>query len=93
MFPKEIVLLILSAFMFLLGTVGLFYRKNVIVILMCFELMLNGIRLASYVISRITGNPEGEILTILIYSLSATELAVGAGLVVLLNRKDKAALE
>jgi NADH-quinone oxidoreductase subunit K len=77
---------ILSLILFGLGTLGVFLRRNVITILMCIELMLNGVNLAFVAFSRAAGTLDGQVLVFFVMVVAAAEAAVGLAIVIALHR-------
>ncbi len=69
--------LILSAFIFALGLLGVLMRKNTIVILMSIELMLNAVNLTFVAFSKYSGNINGQIMVFFVMTIAAAEAAVG----------------
>lgn len=84
------VALAVSAFLFVIGAVGVFVRRNVITVMMCVELMLNAVNLAFIAFSRAHGNIDGQILVFFVFTVAASEAAVGLAIVIALqrNRED-----
>jgi len=82
--------LAVSAFLFVLGAVGVFIRRNVITVMMCVELMLNAVNLAFVAFSRAHGTIDGQILVFFVFTVAAAEAAVGLAIVIALqrNRED-----
>ena len=76
----------LSALLFVLGTVGALTRRNLIVILMSIELMLNAVNLALLAFSRQWGDLTGHIFVLMVIVVAAAEVAVGLGIVISLFR-------
>ena len=74
--------LILAAILFSLGTLGLLIRKNIIVILMSIELMLNAVNLSFVAFSSFHGILDGQIIVFFIMTIAAAEAAVGLALAV-----------
>jgi NADH-quinone oxidoreductase subunit K len=77
---------VLSLILFSLGTLGVFLRRNVITVLMCVELMLNGVNLAFVAFSRAGGTLEGQVLVFFVMVVAAAEAAVGLAIVIALHR-------
>jgi len=77
---------ILSAILFAIGTVGALVRRNVIVVLMSIELMLNAVNLALVAFSRQWADPAGQMLVLMVIVVAAAEAAVGLGIVIALFR-------
>jgi NADH-quinone oxidoreductase subunit K len=76
----------LSAILFVLGTLGALTRRNLIVILMSIELMLNAVNLALVAFSRQWGDLAGHIFVLMVIVVAAAEVAVGLGIVIALFR-------
>ena len=79
--------LIVSALLFGLGLFGVIIRRNVLVIYMSLELMLNAANLALVSFSRFTNNLDGQVFVFFIITVGASEVAVGLALIVALYRK------
>jgi NADH-quinone oxidoreductase subunit K len=86
--------LIVSAILFSIGTIGVLTRKNVIVIFMCIELMLNAVNLTFVSFSRYLGNLDGQIFVFFIMTVAAAEAAVGLALIIaFFNNKESIDVE
>ena len=72
--------LLLSAVLFALGLIGVLVRRNLIMILMSLEVMLNATGLAFIVAGSRWGEADGQIMFLLILTLAAAEVGVGLGL-------------
>ena len=72
----------LSAILFAIGTIGALTRRNLIVILMSIELMLNAANLAFIGFARALASTEGHIFVLMVIVAAAAEVAVGLGLVI-----------
>jgi NADH-quinone oxidoreductase subunit K len=83
--------LVVSGLLFCLGLLGVIARRNLLVIYMSLELMLNAANLALVAMSRFNGNLDGQIVVFLIISVAAAEVAVGLALIVALYRKRQTA--
>lgn len=79
--------LVLSLLLFGLGALGVFLRRNVITVLMCIELMLNGANLAFVAFSRSAGTLDGQVLVFFVMVVAAAEAAVGLAIVIALHRR------
>lgn len=77
---------LLSLVLFGLGALGVFLRRNVITVLMCIELMLNGVNLAFVAFSRQAGTLDGQVLVFFVMVVAAAEAAVGLAIVIALHR-------
>jgi NADH-quinone oxidoreductase subunit K len=89
-------LFVLAALLFSIGVAGFFLRRNVIVVLMCIELMLNAANLSFLAASRMHtlaqgGQPDlqGPIFAIFVIVVAAIEAAVGLALVIALYRNKQ----
>ncbi len=93
MIPIEHVIA-LSAALFTIGMIGALVRRNLIVILMSIELMLNGVNLSFIGFNRVwasggaagTSALDGHIFVLLVITVAAAEVAVGLGIVIALVR-------
>jgi NADH-quinone oxidoreductase subunit K len=77
----------LSAVLFVIGVMGVLLRRNVIVVLMSVELMLNAVNLTLVAFSQSMGDAAGQILVFFVISVAAAEAAVGLAIVIALFRK------
>lgn len=83
--------LTVSALLFALGLTGVIIRRNLLVIYMSIELMLNAANLAFVAMSRFTNNLDGQVMVFFIITVAAAEVAVGLALIVALYRKRQTA--
>jgi NADH-quinone oxidoreductase subunit K len=83
--------LVVSALLFGLGLLGVLTRRNLLVMFMSLELMLNSANLALVALSRFTDNLRGQVLVFFIITVAAAEVAVGLALLVALYRKRQSA--
>lgn len=88
--PLEHILFV-SAALFLLGLLGVIVRRNLLIIYMSLELMLNGANLALVAFSRFNNNLDGQIMVFFVITVAAAEVAVGLALIVALYRKRQTA--
>lgn len=79
--------LYLSAMLFVLGMIGVLMRRNVIVILMSIELMLNAVNLTFIAFSRYADNVNGQVMVFFVMTIAAAEAAVGLALAVTIFKK------
>jgi NADH-quinone oxidoreductase subunit K len=79
--------LLVSAALFCVGLLGVILRRNLLIIYMSLELMLNAANLALVAISRFHNDLDGQILVFFIITVAAAEVAVGLALIVALYRK------
>jgi len=83
--------LVVSALLFSLGLLGVVLRRNLLVIYMSLELMLNAANLALVAFSRFNRNLDGQVMVFFIITVAAAEVAVGLALIVALYRKRQTA--
>ena len=80
--------LVLAAALFMIGTVGVLTRRNVIIILMSIELILNAVNLNLVAFSRLYGL-HGQIFAIFVITDAAAEAAVGLGIIIAFFRNKE----
>jgi NADH-quinone oxidoreductase subunit K len=78
---------VVSTLLFCLGLLGVIVRRNLLVIYMSLELMLNAANLALVAFSRYNNNLDGQIIVFFIITVAASEVAVGLALIVALYRR------
>ena len=78
--------LILSAVLFAIGTAGVLLRKNVLIIMMSIELMLNAANLSILTFARMHGDLGGHSFAMVVIAVAAAEVAVGLAIVVAIFR-------
>ena len=83
--------LVVSAALFSLGLLGVIVRRNLLVMYMSLELMLNAANLALVSFSRFNNDLDGQIMVFFIITVAAAEVAVGLALIVALYRKKQTA--
>ena len=81
--------LILSAILFSIGVVGFLIRRNIIVIFMSVELMLNAVNLAFVAFSRFLNSMDGQVIVVFVMSVAAAEAAVGLAIIMAIYRSKK----
>lgn len=81
--------LVLAVVLFSIGFAGVLVRRNIIFLLMSLEIMMNACGLAFVAAGARWGDPDGQIMYMLILSLAAAEVAVGLGLVLQLDRRRR----
>jgi len=79
--------LFISFLLFSVGVAGVLIRRNVLIILMCVELMLNAANLNLVAFARHSGTVAGQAFALLVMGLAAAEVTIGLALVVALYRK------
>lgn len=79
--------LVLSAVMFTIGAVGLLIRRNLLVMFMCVELMLNAVNVTFVALGGELNDVTGQIAVFFVLVVAAVEVVVGLALVVAINRR------
>ena len=79
--------LVLATFIFLCGVIGVLFRRNLIMVLMSIELMLNSVNLVFVAASRGQNNLDGQIMVFFIITVAACEASVGLAMVIALYRR------
>ena len=83
--------LVVSALLFSLGLLGVLVRRNLLVIYLSLELMLNAANLALVAFSRFQNQLDGQVMVFFIITVAAAEVAVGLALIVALYRRRQTA--
>jgi NADH-quinone oxidoreductase subunit K len=82
--------LLLSALLFSIGAYGVLARKNLIILLMSLELMLNGVNIALITFAlkhaAVTPSPHGHVFVLIVMAVAAAEVAVGLAIVIAMFR-------
>jgi NADH-quinone oxidoreductase subunit K len=78
--------LILSAVMFAIGVIGVLIRRNLIVILMSIELMLNAVNLTFIAFSRYLGSMDGQVVVFFVMAVAAAEAVIGLAIIISMFR-------
>jgi len=81
--------LTLSALLFFIGVFGVLYRRNLIVIFMSVELMLNAVNLSFVTFARYTNTMDGHVYAFFVMALAAAEASIGLAILVMLFRNRK----
>src|SRR5580704_753356 len=76
----------LSAILFCIGVAGVMLRRNVIIIFMSIELMLNAVNLAFVALSRAWGSVDGQAIVFFVMTVAAAESAIGLGIILAIFR-------
>lgn len=79
--------LILSSLLFLIGLLGFLIRRNILVVLMSLELMLNAVNINFVAFSRHLDALDGQVFSVFIITVAAAEAAIGLAILVALFRK------
>lgn len=81
--------LVLGAALFLLGVIGVLTRRNVVIVLMSIELILNAVNLNLVAFSRMWGEVHGQVFAIFVITDAAAEAAVGLGILIAFFRNKE----
>ncbi len=81
--------LVLSAILFSIGVLGFLVRRNVIVMFMCVELMLNSANLALVTFAHMYGTLDGQIAAFMVMVIAAAEVVVGLSIIVTIFRSRR----
>jgi NADH-quinone oxidoreductase subunit K len=76
----------LSAALFAIGVAGVLLRRNVIVMFMSIELMLNAVNLAFVALGRQLGSADGQVIVFFVMTVAAAEAAVGLAIIISIFR-------
>jgi NADH-quinone oxidoreductase subunit K len=79
--------LTLAAILFSIGAVGLLVRRNVLVMFMCVELMLNAVNLTFVTFARMLDDIGGQVVVFFVLVVAAAEVVVGLGIIVSIFRR------
>ncbi len=86
---KVSLLLTLAFALFTIGLLGVIIRRNVLVMLMCMELMLNGVNLSLVTFAQQAGSTVGAVLVFLVFVVATAEIAIAIPIVLLLVRSKR----
>ena len=81
--------LIVSAFMFIMGVIGVLTRRNAIIVFMSIELMLNSANLTFVTFSSYLGNLTGQMFVFFVMAVAAAEVSVGLAIIIAVFRNKK----
>jgi NADH-quinone oxidoreductase subunit K len=79
-------LIVVAMLLFGIGLLGLIVRRNLLVMLMCMELMLNGVNLSLVTFAQHNQSLDGAVMVFLIFIVAASEIAIAIPIVLLLVR-------
>lgn len=80
--------LTVSALLFIVGMLGVLTRRNVLIIFMSVELMLNAVNLSLIAFGRYLDSLVGQVFAIFVITIAAAEAAIGLGLILVLGRRE-----
>lgn len=78
--------LLLGAILFVIGAAGVLIRRNVLIMLMCVEMMMNAVNLTFIALSRYLNSLTGQIFVFMVMAVAAVEVAIGLAILIELNR-------
>ena len=78
--------LVLSAIIFAIGVIGVLIRRNLIVVLMSIELMLNAVNLTFVAFSNSLGSMDGQVIVFFVMAVAAAEAVVGLAIIIAVFR-------
>lgn len=81
--------LVVAAALFVIGTIGVVTRRNVVIILMSIELILNAVNINLVAFSKHLGQVNGQIFAIFIITVAVGEAAVGLGILIAMFRNKE----
>jgi len=85
--PTPMWYLLLSAVLFVIGTVGVLVRRNPLVMFMCIELMLNAVNLTFVTLGRQLNDISGQTIVFFVLVVAAAEVVVGLSIIVAIMRR------
>ena len=85
--------LFLSATLFIIGMMGVLIRRNVLIIFMCVELMINAVNLALIAFGWELNSLDGQAFVVFTITVAAAEAAVGLAIIMALSRRQKDAVD
>ena len=81
--------LVVAALLFTIGAVGLLLRRNVLVMFMCVELMLNAATVTFVTFARALNDVGGQVIVFFVLVVAAAEVAVGLAIIVAIFRRRR----
>jgi NADH-quinone oxidoreductase subunit K len=79
--------LVVAAILFATGALGVLLRRSPLIVLLSLEIMLNAGNLALVGFSRLHGEADGQVFALAVMAVAASEVCVGLGLIVAVNRR------
>ncbi|NNF05248.1 MAG: NADH-quinone oxidoreductase subunit NuoK [Candidatus Eisenbacteria bacterium] len=79
---------ILAGILFAIGVMGVLFRRNLLIIFMSVELMLNAANISLVAFSRSLNNIDGQVIVFFVLAVAAAEVAVGLAIIIDLFRKE-----
>ncbi|MFZ9092519.1 MAG: NADH-quinone oxidoreductase subunit NuoK [Planctomycetaceae bacterium] len=87
--PQDLRTLVVGAALFAIGTIGFLTRRNLILLILCAELMLHGVSLSLVTFGKLQNNNEGQAFTIFLLTIAACEAGLALALVLSLYRSAR----
>lgn len=81
--------LMLSAALLLIGTLGVLTRRNIVIVLMSIELILNAVNINLVTMARYWQNLQGQVFAIFVITVAVAEAAIGLGILIALFRNKE----
>ena len=81
--------LVVGAILFTLGAIGFLARRNLIILFLCAEMMLQGVAINLVAFARYRGNLQGQVFTLFIITVAACEAAIALALILMLYRSKR----
>jgi len=81
--------MLLSAALFTIGMIGVMVRRNIIIIFMSIELMLNAVNINLVAYAKELQNPVGQVFAVFVIAVAAAEAAVGLGIILAFYRNKE----
>jgi NADH-quinone oxidoreductase subunit K len=81
--------LMVSAALFAIGAFGVLARRNLLIILMSVEIMLNGVNVALLAFARLHGSTPGHVFVLMVMGVAAAEVSVGLAILIAVFRNRK----
>ncbi len=81
--------LLLSSCLFFIGMIGVLIRRNIIIVFMCIEIMLNAVNLLMVSVSAYRGDASGQVMVLFIMAVAAAEVSVGLAIIVMMYKNLK----
>ncbi|QDP98340.1 NADH-quinone oxidoreductase subunit NuoK [Microlunatus elymi] len=85
------VYIVMSAILFSIGMLGVMIRRNMLIVFMCVELMLNAANLALITFARMHGSLDGQIAAFFVMVVAAAEVVIGLAIIVTIYRTRRSA--
>ena len=81
--------MLLAAALFIIGVIGVMVRRNIIIIFMSIELILNAVNINLIGFAEYWGNPSGQVFAIFVIAVAVAEAVIGLGIIVAFYRNKE----